>query len=343
MVASASSSNTQCPSGCCKASSARVAASMLRSTADAGVATTSGSTDMRFIASLIMRGDEIGRPIAGPDRAFDRRRQAGLGPIAGEEQIAPGGLRRPALGILARRRREGRAALAHDLPWRQRLGKTGDGRDLLAKLSRASVSRGTSSRRSAALMVTDNAVGKREQPFDGAVHDADDGGKAGGRIDAEMRVDDGAELRRRRRARARDPPRPPAAPPGSRRRRSSASLSVAEIERGDLAVGEIERAQPVSELRPVTFALGEKAQRRLDEDVAQAVASDERPAGLAPREQRLADDGAGEARARLLRLGVERREPERPRETLVERTRASSPSRRSVLAPEANSRRANAR
>jgi hypothetical protein len=35
MVASASSSNTQCPSGRCKSMSARLAASMLRSTAGA--------------------------------------------------------------------------------------------------------------------------------------------------------------------------------------------------------------------------------------------------------------------------------------------------------------------
>ena len=33
--------------------------------------------------------DEISRPIAGPDRAFNGRGQSGLGPIAGENEIAP--------------------------------------------------------------------------------------------------------------------------------------------------------------------------------------------------------------------------------------------------------------
>ena len=56
--------------------------------------------------------------------------------------------------------------------------------------------------------------------------------------------------------------------------------------------------------------------------LAEPVAGDQRPAGLPSRCQRFAQDGAGEARAPLLRLDVERRQPERPRQELVERTRA---------------------
>jgi len=36
---------------------------------------------------------EIGRAVARPQRAFDRRRQAGIGPVAGEEQVRPHGSR----------------------------------------------------------------------------------------------------------------------------------------------------------------------------------------------------------------------------------------------------------
>ena len=59
--------------------------------------------------------------IARPQRALDRRRQAGVGPVAGEEQVGP--LRSRAAGRRAssrRRRGEGRALLLHDPPGRHR-------------------------------------------------------------------------------------------------------------------------------------------------------------------------------------------------------------------------------
>ena len=96
---------------------------------------------------------------------------------------------------------------------------------------------------------------------------------------------------------------------------------VAEIERHHLVTVEIEGAQPVPE-RDLHVVLAEKAQRRLDEDLPESVAGDQRSASLPSRHQCFAHDGAGEARAPLLRLDVERREPERPRETLVERAGA---------------------
>src|SRR5262249_61631955 len=81
---------------------------------------------------------------------------------------------------------------------------------------------------------------------------------------------------------------------------------------------EIECAQPAPE-RDLHVALAEKAQRRLDENLAEPVAGDQRPTGLPPRRQCFADDGASEAGAPLFRIDVERRQPERPRPALVER------------------------
>ena len=58
----------------------------------------------------------IGRPVSGTDLAFDRGRQAGRGPITGQNQIVPFRFRSRALRILFGHRRKGRPALAHDLP-----------------------------------------------------------------------------------------------------------------------------------------------------------------------------------------------------------------------------------
>ena len=84
------------------------------------------------------------------------------------------------LASLRRRRRECGAALAHDLPRRHRLGKARSPSRPRRQIWRASSSRGMSSSRSAPLMVTDSAARKGEQPFDGAVDDADDRRQSGG-------------------------------------------------------------------------------------------------------------------------------------------------------------------
>ena len=96
---------------------------------------------------------------------------------------------------------------------------------------------------------------------------------------------------------------------------------LAEVERRDPILLEIQRAQPASELDP-HVALAKKAQRGRDESGVESFVGNQRPACLSPGCQRLADDCAGEARARLHRIGIERRDPERPRKALVERSRA---------------------
>ena len=105
------------------------------------------------------------------------------------------------------------------------------------------------------------AARKREQPFGGAVHDADDGREAGGRIDAEMRVDDGAELGRHRRARARDR----AATTGGTARMTASPVverdlvSSPKSSAATLLAGEIAGAQPVAELHRAPCARRESA------------------------------------------------------------------------------------
>ena len=56
--------------------------------------------------------DEVGGAVARADRALDGGGQAGFCPISGKHKIAPGGLRRPAAGLLRRRGGERRAPLA---------------------------------------------------------------------------------------------------------------------------------------------------------------------------------------------------------------------------------------
>src|SRR6185369_3636521 len=186
MVASASSSNTQCPSGRCKPSSASVAASMLRSIVDAGIAGMR-PTDMRFTCSRSRAANQISRPVAGPDCPFYRRRQPGHSPIAGEEKIAPRRCRGRSFGILTRGRRKGGTAFTHDLPRRERLGKGGEGRDLVPNFLRQRLAWNVE-QTVGLIRGARSAVGKCKQRREDAGLDADDGNNSGGRLERKMRV-----------------------------------------------------------------------------------------------------------------------------------------------------------
>src|SRR5262249_61588634 len=112
---------------------------------------------------------------------------------AGEPQVAARRGRGRPFGIVARRRGKGRAALAHDLPWWQRLGKTGNARDFVPEFLRQhltwnveqAVGRADRDRQ---------PIGKGKEPFDGSVHDPDDGRKPSRRIEPAIVVDDSAKL-----------------------------------------------------------------------------------------------------------------------------------------------------
>ena len=140
---------------------------------------------------------KLGRPVAGPYRAFDRRRQAGCGPIAGEQEIIPSCLRPGPFGVLARQCGESGPPFPHDLPRGQGVRNARDlgdfppdqGGEFLARRVEQPVGAADGDRQT---------VGKGEQPFGGAVDDAGHGRERRGRLEAEMRVDDGAKFGRRR-------------------------------------------------------------------------------------------------------------------------------------------------
>ena len=162
MVASASSSNTQWPSGCCRSISARVADAMQRSDppgAPAGGGATDPAASGVRRRPCAWRAARLGRGMARAHGAFERRRQAGRGPIAGEEQVPPlrrGG--RPtafSAGVAGK----GRAPLPHDLPRRHVARDPGHLRQPPARWSCARSMRGMSISRSALLIVTDSRPG----------------------------------------------------------------------------------------------------------------------------------------------------------------------------------------
>jgi len=62
-----------------------------------------------------------GRPMARPDRPFDRRGQSRRGPISREHQIGIGGCGAGPARVFVDRRGERRPLFLDDLPWRKRL------------------------------------------------------------------------------------------------------------------------------------------------------------------------------------------------------------------------------
>ena len=114
----------------------------------------------------------IGRPVAGAHRAFDRGRQAGFGPIAGQRKIAPSGAARPGAGHSAPawprmwRAARARSARAAAPPQRRRRARTSRQiirGNLLARMPQQPV--GAADRDA-------DAVVEGENPFGDAVDDA---------------------------------------------------------------------------------------------------------------------------------------------------------------------------
>src|SRR5215475_3623190 len=67
------------------------------------------------LSELTLR-DDLGGAVAGPNGTFDRCRQAGICPIAGQREIAVTRARAGPAGILLGRGSKGCAPLPHDLP-----------------------------------------------------------------------------------------------------------------------------------------------------------------------------------------------------------------------------------
>src|SRR4051794_3848054 len=67
--------------------------------------------------------DQVPRGPARAEGAFDRRGQAGVGPVAGQAKVGPAGAGRGALGVLGGGGGEGGALLLDHLPGRQGVGQ----------------------------------------------------------------------------------------------------------------------------------------------------------------------------------------------------------------------------
>ena len=211
--------------------------------------------------------------------------------------------------ILARQRGEGGAAFAHDLPARQRSVDPGDGAHFAPDFFGERFARrlqqpvGGADRHR-------QPVRKSEQPFDHAVHDAGQRRDVFCRRDAEVGVDDGAELSRRLQAGNKI-----CGDHGRHREhhrivRRQAHRIVGKLQRRHQAALDRQRPQAMAELH-IGFVPAQIIERRFDESVAQTVARDERAAGAPAGGQRLADHGGGEYRGAFLRLGIQRRQQDR--------------------------------
>src|ERR1700736_207043 len=121
-----------------------------------------------------------------------------------------------------------------------------------------------------------------EEPLDRAVHDAHDGWY--GKDDAITRID--------------------------------CDLSVCEFESCHPVGNELERPQPAPE-RNCDLAFAQPLKRRVHEHLCEPGACEEWSARLSAPRQSFRHHRASELRARLIRLGVERCQPERPGEPLV--------------------------
>ena len=236
--------------------------------------------------------DHIGRPMAGADRPFDRRGQARRGPIAGEHQIGVGRSGAGPARVFVNRRGERRPLFLDDLPWRKRLFNlchfcdfrpNGFGEFFARDIEEAI---GTADR-------DRQPAGKRKQPFDGPVDDAQiEGRKIRWRGDFKMRIDDRAIVLGRLQARHE-------ALRGIGRNRENDFVRrvelhqiVAEIEGGGVAVCKLYPPQPMVEpdLYP---AFNEIIERGRDERGGEALRGDERTAGAPSPAKRFPHHGGG--------------------------------------------------
>ena len=158
--------------------------------------------------------DQIGGAAPGSNGTFDGGGQAGICPIAGQQQIGQTRLRAGPSAHPARAwRQRSRAARA-----RSARAAVSRGRPVAAATSlqmvRASASRGVSMQPVAGADGGRDPAREREHPFGGAVDQPEDRRLVRRRVDAEMRVDDGAEFGRHLETRRPAPRRRRAAPRG---------------------------------------------------------------------------------------------------------------------------------
>ena len=163
-------------------------------------------TMRQSVASALRSGlahgqDQIGGAVARPHRSLDGRRQPRSSPVAGEKQVFVRRDRRPAAARSApasprmwrgARARSAKAAIRPATPAALQTSR---------QIACASSSRGMSTSRSPLLMVTDSRCGNANSHSTSPPTTPRIGGCTLRRIEAEMRIDDGAEFCRRLQAR----------------------------------------------------------------------------------------------------------------------------------------------
>ena len=196
--------------GLLQSSSACVADAMLASKASRLVASRNrmslDCSDVDCVTDIARHGrfsgpfagqNQIGGAVTGPDRSLDRCRQSRISPVAGEEQVFQRGRPAPDAGHSApaspQMWRGARARSARAAARRRRRAAS----QTSLQIACASSSRGMSTSRSPLLMVTESRCGNANSHSTSAADDAQHRRRARRRIEAEMRVDDGAEFRRR--------------------------------------------------------------------------------------------------------------------------------------------------
>src|SRR3569623_2919188 len=201
MVTSASSSNTQWWAGFWTSSSARPADAIPLWRRWVSGAAAAAVSDVMVVSSLFRLQDQVGGMLARTDRAFARRGQTGVGPVAGQKQVLEVRRRTGAQRILLGRRLKGRPPLAYDLPRRQRtLSNIGAETRHLADIPPDVACKVFTRQIHEPLCVAvgdRETVGERKQPFDQPADHSGQCRNIGRRHKAKMRVENGAEFRRR--------------------------------------------------------------------------------------------------------------------------------------------------
>ena len=111
--------------------------------------------------------------------------------------------------------------------------------------------------------------------------------------------------------------------------RSSANIRFTEIERGNAIAFKLQRPQPLVE-RNRDATRREKVERRRPRTLPRALRARSAGDRRGRHHQRLADDSAGKRRGTFRRLGVERRQQQRPDQTVVEHAAACHRHHRSL-------------
>ena len=265
--------------------------------------------------------DEIGGAVARPHRSLDGGRQPRISPVAGKKQVFVSRDRRPAAARFVpawpRRWRGARARSATAAVRPRRRAAL----QMSRQIACASSSRGISTSRSALLMVTDSRCGNANSHSTSPPTTPRIGRLSLRRIEAEMRIDDGAEFGRRFQARQQRCG-------GARRNRHHHGIAGLMATLSSPNFNSPTRFADIANSRSScpNWMLAPLSCSSL---IAGSTSTALRPSraisgrqACASRQQRFPHDRAGKPRGALGRIDVQRRQQQRLHQPLVERALA---------------------